>query len=68
MRAGQYVYIESKVGSTYEHSVGDKTTIVSTGIYRRQIWQSADGTKGWLIDPHVPQHSHGGPLDRVNEK
>ncbi|MFD4029188.1 CU044_5270 family protein [Streptomyces sp. NPDC058637] len=65
--AGQYVYIESKVGSTYEKTVGDKTTLVSDGIHRRQIWNSTDGTEGWLIDPAVSPPG-GEKLDRTNEK
>lgn len=64
---GQYVYIESKVGSTYERTVDDKTTLASDGIHRRQIWNSADGTEGWLIDPAVTSPG-GEKLDRTNEK
>ncbi|GAA3005081.1 hypothetical protein HEB29_004520 [Streptomyces fulvorobeus] len=67
LRPGQYLYVESKVGSTYEKTVDDKTTLVGTGVHRRQIWNSADGTKGWLIDPAVFPEG-GGTVDRVNEK
>ncbi|MGW7156154.1 CU044_5270 family protein [Streptomyces sp. NPDC054887] len=67
VRAGQYVYIESKVGSTYEKTVGDKTTLASEGIHRRQVWNSTDGTEGWLIDPAVSPPG-GEKLDRTNEK
>ncbi|MGW0551794.1 CU044_5270 family protein [Streptomyces altiplanensis] len=65
--AGQYVYIESKVGTTYEKTVHDKTTLASDGIHRRQVWNSTDGTEGWLIDPAVSPPG-GEKLDRTNEK
>ncbi|MET9596083.1 CU044_5270 family protein [Streptomyces sp. NPDC006516] len=65
--AGQYVYVESKVGTTYEKTVDDKTTLASDGIHRRQVWNSTDGTEGWLIDPAVTSSS-GEKLDRANEK
>ncbi|MGN9792410.1 CU044_5270 family protein [Streptomyces sp. OZ13] len=67
VRAGQYVYVESKVATTYEKTVGDKTTLASDGIHRRQVWNSTDGTKGWLIDPAVSPPG-GEKLDRTNEK
>ncbi|MET9668052.1 CU044_5270 family protein [Streptomyces sp. NPDC006475] len=64
---GQYIYIESKFGGTYERTVDDITTVVSNGINRRQIWLSGDGTKGWLIDPtNTP--AGGESIDRINEK
>ncbi|WP_448320259.1 CU044_5270 family protein, partial [Streptomyces sp. CO7] len=65
--AGQYVYIESRVGTTYEKTVGDRTTLASDGIHRRQVWNSTDGAEGWLIDPAVTP-SGGEKLDRTNEK
>jgi hypothetical protein len=65
--AGQYVYVESQVGTTYEKTVDDRTTLASDGIHRRQIWNSTDGTEGWLIDPAVTP-SGGEKLDRTNEK
>ncbi|MGA4803324.1 CU044_5270 family protein [Streptomyces lavendulocolor] len=67
VRPGQYVYIESKVGTTYEKTVGDKTTLASHGIHRRQVWNSTDGSQGWLIDPAVSPPG-GEKLDRINEK
>ncbi|GGT10416.1 hypothetical protein GCM10010271_11090 [Streptomyces kurssanovii] len=67
VRAGQYVYVESKVATTYEKTVGDKTTLASDGIHRRQVWKSTDGTEGWLIDPAVSPPG-GEKLDRTNEK
>ncbi|MEV4758141.1 CU044_5270 family protein [Micromonospora sp. NPDC049559] len=67
VRAGQYIYIESKVGTTYEKTVDDKTTLVSDGIHTRRIWRSTDGTKGWLIDPAVTPPK-GESIDAINEK
>lgn len=67
VRAGQYIYIESQVGTTYEKTVDDKTTVVSDGIHRRQTWRSTDGAKGWLIDPAVFPPG-GGTIDHINEK
>ncbi|WP_299537315.1 CU044_5270 family protein [uncultured Streptomyces sp.] len=65
--AGQYLYVESKVGTTYEKTVDDKTSLASDGIHRRQVWKSTDGTRGWLIDPAVSPPD-GEKLDRINEK
>ncbi|MGV9642000.1 CU044_5270 family protein [Streptomyces sp. NPDC003514] len=50
-RKGQYIYIESKVASTYASSVGDKTSVVSEELHPRQVWNSLDGKDGWLIEP-----------------
>lgn len=50
-RAGQYVYIASKVADTYEKTTGDKTTVVSEELHTRQAWTSLDGRDGWLIEP-----------------
>ncbi|MGW3658795.1 CU044_5270 family protein [Streptomyces sp. NPDC005151] len=67
VQAGQYVYIESQVGTTYEKTVGDKTTVVGDRIHRRQTWSSTDGAKGWLIDPAVSPPG-GETIDHINEK
>ncbi|MET9504186.1 CU044_5270 family protein [Streptomyces sp. NPDC006622] len=48
--AGQYVYIASKVASTYPKTVDDKTTVVSQELHSRQVWNSLDGKDGWLIE------------------
>ncbi|MDH6452040.1 MULTISPECIES: hypothetical protein [unclassified Streptomyces] len=46
-RDDQFLYIASKVASTYEKTVGDKTTVVSEKLHSRQVWQSPDaGTAG----------------------
>ncbi|WP_430379698.1 CU044_5270 family protein [Streptomyces sp. B1-3] len=51
VRADQFLYIASKVASTYPKTVGDKTTIVTQKLHARQVWQSPDGRDGWLIEP-----------------
>lgn len=50
-RAGQYLYVESTTADTYVRTVDDKHTVVSEKPHRRQVWQSPDGNKGWLIEP-----------------
>ncbi|MFE5191043.1 CU044_5270 family protein [Streptomyces sp. NPDC056628] len=50
-RKGQYIYIASKVASTYPRTVGDTTTVVSEELHPRQVWNSLDGKDGWLIEP-----------------
>lgn len=51
VRDGQFLYIASKVASTYPKTVDDKTTVVSQELHPRQVWQSLDGKDGWLIEP-----------------
>ncbi|MFB6954182.1 CU044_5270 family protein [Streptomyces niveus] len=48
--AGQFVYVESTSADTYVRTVDDKHTVVSEKPHRRQVWQSPDGNKGWLIE------------------
>ncbi|MFG2472258.1 CU044_5270 family protein [Streptomyces canus] len=48
--AGQFVYIASKVASTYPRTIDDKTTVVSQKLHSRQVWNSLDGKDGWLIE------------------
>lgn len=50
-RAGQFLYVESTTADTYVRTVDDKHTVVSEKPHRRQVWQSPDGRKGWLIEP-----------------
>jgi hypothetical protein len=50
VRDGQYVYVASKVANTYPKVTDDKTIVVSTELHDRQVWQSADGKDGWLIE------------------
>ncbi|WP_405477660.1 CU044_5270 family protein [Streptomyces canus] len=47
---GQFIYIASKVASTYPKTVDDKTTIVSQELHDRRVWLSPDGKNGWLIE------------------
>ncbi|WP_405556219.1 CU044_5270 family protein [Streptomyces canus] len=51
VRDDQFLYIASKVASTYEKTVDDKTTVVSKKLHSRQVWESPDGRNGWLIEP-----------------
>ncbi|MFJ9893808.1 CU044_5270 family protein [Streptomyces sp. NPDC091280] len=47
---GQYVYIASKVASTYYREDGDDSKVVSDQLHSRQVWSSLDGKDGWLIE------------------
>ncbi|MEV7119901.1 CU044_5270 family protein [Kitasatospora griseola] len=49
-RAGQYVYIESKVAGTSVWSVNGKESAVGEALDTRRSWKSVDGHKGWLVD------------------
>ncbi|MFI7356869.1 CU044_5270 family protein [Streptomyces avidinii] len=51
VRADQFIYIGSKTANTYVKTVGSKSTLVSEQLHMRHQWNSADGTKGWLIEP-----------------
>ncbi|MET7731383.1 CU044_5270 family protein [Streptomyces sp. NPDC005402] len=51
VREDQFLYIASKVASTYPKTVDDRTTVVSEELHSRQVWQSPDGRNGWLIEP-----------------
>ncbi|MFF7641958.1 CU044_5270 family protein [Streptomyces canus] len=51
VRDDQFLYIASKVASTYPKTVDDKTTVVSEKLHSRQVWESPDGRNGWLIEP-----------------
>ncbi|MFI9543267.1 CU044_5270 family protein [Streptomyces sp. NPDC052016] len=68
IKPGQYVYIESKSADTYVRYDGDKASLESHALHRRQIWQSADGTKGWLIDPAVNDDPEGETLSLPDEQ
>ncbi|OQR60909.1 hypothetical protein B6E66_27145 [Streptomyces maremycinicus] len=65
---GQYIYIESKAADTFLKTVGDKTTLASHRLHTRQIWDSPDGTKGWLIDPAVNDSPEGETLSLPDEQ
>ncbi|MFF3753510.1 CU044_5270 family protein [Streptomyces sp. NPDC002018] len=65
---GQYVYIESLTANTHERTVDDRTSLVSDELHPRRIWKSADGTRGWLIDPAVNDGPEGETLSLPDEK
>ncbi|MCF3137216.1 CU044_5270 family protein [Streptomyces olivochromogenes] len=67
VKPGQYVYIESKMAETYIRHDGDKVSLASHALHKRQIWDSADGTKGWLIDPAVNHDPAGETLSLPDE-
>jgi hypothetical protein len=68
VKPGQYIYIESMVADTFLKTVDDKTTLASHKLHRRQIWESPDGTKGWLIDPAVNDGPEGETLSLPDEQ
>ncbi|MFE5086676.1 CU044_5270 family protein [Streptomyces mirabilis] len=68
VKPGQYVYIESKTADSFVRTVGDKSSLASHALHTRKIWQSADGTKGWLIDPAVNDSSEGETLSLPDEQ
>ncbi|MGX2994591.1 CU044_5270 family protein [Streptomyces sp. JNUCC 64] len=68
VRPGQYVYIESKVADAYVSVVEGEASMGSHPLHRRQIWKSADGTKGWLIDPAVNEGPEGETLSLPDER
>ncbi|MCX4906744.1 CU044_5270 family protein [Streptomyces sp. NBC_00878] len=67
VKPGQYVYIESKSADTFEKTVDDKTTLASHVLHKRQVWSSADGVEGWLIDPAVNDGPEGETLALPDE-
>lgn len=68
VKPGQYVYIESKTADTFVRTVDDKSSLASHKLHRRQVWLSADGTKGWLIDPAVNDSPEGETLSLPDEQ
>jgi hypothetical protein len=68
VKPGQYIYIESKIADTFLKTVDDKTTLASHELHRRQVWNSPDGNKGWLIDPTVSENPEGEPLGLPDEQ
>jgi hypothetical protein len=65
---GQYVYIESQTADTFVKTDGDDSSLASYVLHRRQIWRSADGTKGWLIDAAVNDSAEGETLSLPDEQ
>ncbi|MFI9150147.1 CU044_5270 family protein [Streptomyces sp. NPDC053367] len=68
LKPGQYVYIESQTAETFVRTVGDESSLASHELHRRQVWQSADGTEGWLIDPAVNDSPEGETLSLPDEQ
>ncbi|MFJ3775563.1 CU044_5270 family protein [Streptomyces sp. NPDC090075] len=68
VRPGQYIYIRSESADTYVRHVGDTASLASHPLHTRQIWKSADGTKGWLIDPAVNDSPEGETLSLPDEQ
>ncbi|MFJ4683998.1 CU044_5270 family protein [Streptomyces sp. NPDC088789] len=65
---GQFVYIKSKFADTFVKTVDGKSSLASHSLYDRQIWKSADGTEGWLIDPTVNEGPEGETLSLPDEQ
>ncbi|MCX4912051.1 CU044_5270 family protein [Streptomyces sp. NBC_00687] len=68
LKPGQYVYIESRTANTFVKTVDNKSSLASYALHQRQIWLSADGTRGWLIDPTVNRNSRGETLSLPDEQ
>ncbi|MFD9444817.1 CU044_5270 family protein [Streptomyces sp. NPDC060006] len=68
VKPGQYIYVESKTAGSFLKTVDDKTTLVGEELHRRQVWNSPDGTKGWLIDPAVNDSPEGETLSLPDEQ
>ncbi|MGW1145008.1 CU044_5270 family protein [Streptomyces sp. NPDC002454] len=68
LKPGQFVYIESRVSDAFKHTANGKTTMASHAPHRRQVWSSADGTEGWLIDAAVNESPEGESLSMPDEK
>ncbi|GHA24244.1 hypothetical protein GCM10010372_25230 [Streptomyces tauricus] len=68
VKDGQYVYIESVLADTFVKTVDDKSALASHELHKRQIWESADGVEGWLIDAAVNESSEGETLTLPDEQ
>ncbi|WP_328670777.1 CU044_5270 family protein [Streptomyces sp. NBC_00328] len=68
VKPGQYVYVESQDSGTFVKTDGDDSSLASYALHRRQIWRSADGTKGWLIDAAVNDSAEGETLSLPDEQ
>ncbi|MFF0204029.1 CU044_5270 family protein [Streptomyces sp. NPDC005017] len=65
---GQYIYIESRGTGTFVKVDHGKSSLVSHDLSTRQVWESADGTRGWLIDPRVNEGPEGETLSLPDEQ
>ncbi|MCZ4605893.1 CU044_5270 family protein [Streptomyces sp. Lzd4kr] len=68
VKPGQFIYIESKSADTFVKHVGDESSLASHALHTRQMWESADGTEGWLIDPAVNDSPEGETLSLPDEQ
>ncbi|MFJ7075430.1 CU044_5270 family protein [Streptomyces sp. NPDC098781] len=68
VKPGQFVYIESKAADTFVKTVDDKSSLASHALHTRQVWESPDGTEGWLIDPAVNDSPEGETLSLPDEQ
>lgn len=68
VKPGQYIYVESKAARTFVKTVDGKGSLASQPLFERKVWKSADGTKGWLIDPTVNDNPEGETLSLPDEK
>ncbi|MFB6853639.1 CU044_5270 family protein [Streptomyces sp. NPDC056121] len=68
VKPGQYVYIASKTANTFVKTVDGKSALASHILHQRQIWESPDGTKGWLVDPAVNSSPEGETLSLPDEQ
>lgn len=68
VKPGQYVYIASKTANTFVKTVDGKSGLASHVLHQRQIWESPDGTKGWLVDPAVNSSPEGETLSLPDEQ
>ncbi|KAA0942979.1 CU044_5270 family protein [Streptomyces apricus] len=68
VKPGQFIYVESRTADTFVKTVDDKSSLASHELHRRQVWNSPDGTEGWLIDPAVNDSSEGETLSLPDER
>ncbi|WP_405586001.1 CU044_5270 family protein [Streptomyces sp. NBC_01092] len=68
VKPGQFIYVESKSADSFVKTVGDKSSLASHALHTRQVWESADGTEGWLIDPAVNDGPEGETLSLPDEQ
>ncbi|MGJ5826356.1 CU044_5270 family protein [Streptomyces ossamyceticus] len=67
-KPGQYIYVESKTADTFVRTVDDESSLASHALHTRQVWESPDGTKGWLIDAAVNDSPEGETLSLPDEQ
>ncbi|MEU0785751.1 CU044_5270 family protein [Streptomyces sp. NPDC006173] len=65
---GEYIYIESTSADTFVKVDSGRSSLAGHVLHRRQVWESPDGTKGWLIDPAVIDSPEGETLSLPDEQ